>query len=85
VILSQPSGYRTSLHFEDERQIESGGVDPPSGPVASFTLAMVNVPGTLAQGLLAGAYPICGVSSMIAGIWMAAIFTDSALNREREA
>jgi SulP family sulfate permease len=47
--------------------------------VAGLVMAIVNVPGALANGLLAGINPVYGVYSMIAGTTVAALFTSSVL------
>jgi SulP family sulfate permease len=47
--------------------------------VAGLVMSIVNVPGALANGLLAGINPIYGVYSMIAGTTVAALFTSSAI------
>jgi SulP family sulfate permease len=47
--------------------------------VAGLVMAIVNVPGALANGLLAGINPVYGVYSMIAGTTIAALFTSSVL------
>jgi SulP family sulfate permease len=47
--------------------------------LAGFILAMVNIPGALANGVLAGVNPVYGVYSMIAGTSVAAVFTSSVL------
>jgi SulP family sulfate permease len=45
--------------------------------VAGVVMSIVNVPGALANGLLAGVNPVYGVYSMIAGTTVAALFTSS--------
>lgn len=45
--------------------------------VAGLVMAVVTVPGALANGLLAGINPIYGVYSIIAGTTVAAVFTSS--------
>lgn len=47
--------------------------------LAGLILAMVNIPGALANGVLAGVNPVFGVYSMIAGTSVAALFTSSVL------
>jgi SulP family sulfate permease len=47
--------------------------------VAGLVMAIVNVPGALANGLLAGINPVYGVYSMIAGTTVAALFTSSVI------
>ena len=47
--------------------------------VAGLVMSIVNVPGALANGLLAGINPIYGVYSMIAGTTVAAVFTSSVI------
>ena len=47
--------------------------------VAGLVMSVVNVPGALANGLLAGINPIYGVYSMIAGTTVAALFTSSVI------
>jgi SulP family sulfate permease len=47
--------------------------------LAGIILAMVNIPGALANGVLAGVNPVYGVYSMIAGTSVAALFTSSVL------
>jgi SulP family sulfate permease len=47
--------------------------------VAGLVMSIVNVPGALANGLLAGINPIYGVYSMIAGTTVAALFTSSVI------
>ena len=47
--------------------------------VAGMVMAIVNVPGALANGLLAGINPVFGVYSMIAGTTVAALFTSSVI------
>jgi SulP family sulfate permease len=47
--------------------------------VAGVVMAIVSVPGAIANGLLAGVNPILGVYSMIAGTTVAAIFTSSVI------
>jgi SulP family sulfate permease len=46
---------------------------------AGLIMAVVNVPGALANGLLAGVNPIYGLYSMIAGTSIAALFTSSVI------
>ena len=46
---------------------------------AGLVMAVVNVPGGLANGLLAGVNPVYGVYSMIAGTTVAALFTSSVI------
>jgi len=50
-----------------------------SDAVAGFILSLVNIPGALANGVLAGVNPVFGVYSMIAGTSVAALFTSSVL------
>ena len=45
--------------------------------IAGMIMAVVSVPGAIANGLLAGVNPIYGVYSMIAGTTVAAFFTSS--------
>ena len=47
--------------------------------VAGLVMSIVNVPGALANGLLAGINPVYGVYSMIAGTTVAALFTSSVI------
>ncbi len=47
--------------------------------VTGLVMAIVNVPGALANGLLAGINPVYGVYSMIAGTSVAALFTSSVI------
>ena len=47
--------------------------------IAGLVMALVSVPGGIANGLLAGVNPISGVYSMIAGTTVAAIFTSSVV------
>jgi SulP family sulfate permease len=47
--------------------------------VTGLVMAIVNVPGALANGLLAGVNPVYGVYSMIAGTSVAALFTSSVI------
>jgi SulP family sulfate permease len=47
--------------------------------VAGLVMSIVNVPGALANGLLAGINPVFGVYSMIAGTTVAALFTSSVI------
>jgi SulP family sulfate permease len=47
--------------------------------VTGLVMAIVNVPGALANGLLAGVNPVYGIYSMIAGTSVAALFTSSVI------
>ena len=47
--------------------------------IAGMIMAVVSVPGAIANGLLAGVNPIYGVYSMIAGTTVAAFFTSSVV------
>ena len=47
--------------------------------VAGLVMAVVGIPGGIANGLLAGVNPIYGVYSMIAGTTVAALFTSSVI------
>jgi len=47
--------------------------------ISGMVMAVVSVPGGLANGLLAGVNPIFGLYSMIAGTTMAALFTSSVI------
>jgi len=47
--------------------------------VAGLVMAVVSIPGGIANGLLAGVNPIYGVYSMVAGTTVAAIFTSSVI------
>jgi SulP family sulfate permease len=47
--------------------------------IAGLVMSLVSIPGGLAQGLLAGANPIFGLYSMIAGTSVAALFTSSVI------
>jgi SulP family sulfate permease len=47
--------------------------------VAGMVMAIVTVPGALANGLLAGVNPVYGVYSVIAGTTVAAVFTGSVI------
>jgi SulP family sulfate permease len=47
--------------------------------VAGLIMAVVGIPGGIANGLLAGVNPIYGVYSMIAGTTVAALFTSSVI------
>jgi len=47
--------------------------------ITGLVMAIVNVPGALANGLLAGVNPVYGVYSMIAGTSVAALFTSSVI------
>jgi SulP family sulfate permease len=49
------------------------------GLVAGLVMALVSIPGGLAQGLLAGVNPLYGLYSMIAGTSVAALFTSSVI------
>ena len=42
-------------------------------------MALVNIPGALGNGLLAGVNPVYGLYSMIAGTTVAALFTSSVI------
>jgi MFS superfamily sulfate permease-like transporter len=44
-----------------------------------LVMALINVPGGLANGLLAGVNPVFGLYSMIAGTTVAAFFTSSVI------
>ena len=46
---------------------------------AGLQMALVNVPGGLANGVLAGVNPVFGLYSMIAGTSVAALFTSSVI------
>jgi SulP family sulfate permease len=50
-----------------------------SDMVAGLVMAVVNIPGALGNGLLAGVNPVFGVYSMIAGTTVAALFTSSVI------
>ena len=43
--------------------------------IAGLVMALVSIPGGLANGLLAGVNPLYGLFSMIAGTSVAALFT----------
>ena len=47
--------------------------------ISGLIMAMVSIPGGLANGLLAGVNPIYGLYSMIAGTTVAALFTSSVI------
>jgi len=47
--------------------------------VSGLVMAVVNIPGALANGLLAGVNPVYGLYSMIAGTTVAALFTSSVI------
>ena len=47
--------------------------------IAGLVMAIVQVPGAVANGVLAGVNPIFGLYSMIAGTTAAAIFTSSVI------
>ncbi|MEA3335977.1 MAG: SulP family inorganic anion transporter [Chloroflexota bacterium] len=47
--------------------------------VSGLVMAIITVPGALANGLLAGVNPVFGVYSVIAGTTMAAVFTSSVI------
>ena len=47
--------------------------------ITGLVMSIVNVPGALANGLLAGVNPVYGVYSMIAGTSVAALFTSSVI------
>jgi SulP family sulfate permease len=47
--------------------------------IAGLVMAVVNIPGALANGLLAGVNPVFGLYSMIAGTTVAAVFTSSVI------
>ncbi|MFC1921646.1 SulP family inorganic anion transporter [Chloroflexota bacterium] len=47
--------------------------------IAGLVMALVSIPGGLAQGLLAGVNPVFGLYSMIAGTSVAALFTSSVI------
>ena len=47
--------------------------------VAGLVMAVVNIPGALANGLLAGVNPVFGLYSMMAGTTVAAVFTSSVI------
>ena len=47
--------------------------------IAGLVMALVSIPGGIANGLLAGVNPIYGVYSMIAGTTVAAFFTSSVI------
>ena len=47
--------------------------------VSGLVMAIVNIPGALANGLLAGVNPVFGLYSMIAGTTVAALFTSSVI------
>ena len=47
--------------------------------VSGLVMAVVNIPGALANGLLAGVNPVFGLYSMIAGTTVAALFTSSVI------
>ena len=47
--------------------------------IAGLVMALVSIPGGIANGLLAGVNPIYGVYSMIAGTTVAALFTSSVI------
>ena len=47
--------------------------------VSGLIMALVSIPGGLANGLLAGVNPIFGLYSMIAGTTVAAMFTSSVI------
>jgi SulP family sulfate permease len=54
--------------------------------IAGFVMAIVSIPGGLANGSLAGVNPVFGLYSMIAGITVAAIFTGLVImNLERKS
>ena len=46
---------------------------------SGIVMAIVNVPGALANGVLAGVNPVYGLYSMIAGTTVAALFTSSVI------
>jgi SulP family sulfate permease len=47
--------------------------------VSGLVMAVVNIPGALANGLLAGVNPVFGLYSMMAGTTVAAVFTSSVI------
>ncbi|MFL7837266.1 MAG: SulP family inorganic anion transporter [Candidatus Promineifilaceae bacterium] len=47
--------------------------------ISGLIMALVNIPGALGNGLLAGVNPVYGLYSMIAGTTVAAIFTSSVI------
>jgi SulP family sulfate permease len=47
--------------------------------VSGLVMAVVNIPGGLANGLLAGVNPVYGLYSMMAGTTVAAVFTSSVI------
>jgi SulP family sulfate permease len=47
--------------------------------VSGLVMAVVNIPGGLANGLLAGVNPVFGLYSMMAGTTVAAVFTSSVI------
>jgi SulP family sulfate permease len=47
--------------------------------IAGLVMALVSIPGGLANGLLAGVNPLFGLFSMIAGTSVAAVFTSSVI------
>ncbi len=47
--------------------------------IAGLVMALVSIPGGIANGLLAGVNPIYGVYSMIAGTTVASFFTSSVI------
>jgi len=47
--------------------------------VSGLVMAVVNIPGALANGLLAGVNPVFGLYSMVAGTTVAALFTSSVI------
>jgi SulP family sulfate permease len=47
--------------------------------VSGLVMAVVNIPGALANGLLAGVNPVYGLYSMVAGTTVAALFTSSVI------
>ncbi len=47
--------------------------------VAGLVMALVSIPGALANGLLASVNPVYGLYSMIAGTSVAALFTSSEI------
>jgi SulP family sulfate permease len=47
--------------------------------ISGLVMAVVNIPGALANGLLAGVNPVFGLYSMMAGTTVAAVFTSSVI------
>ena len=50
-----------------------------SEALSGLVMAVVSVPGALANGVLAGVNPVCGLYSLIAGTTVAALFTSSVI------